>query len=128
MSTWEAGAGGRGRNGEEGPPGVGLTTTPDRPGSAYGYVDMGGWVGGQANYVLVPYADWNLLKFPDKDKAMEKTLDLAMLSDIFPTGFHGAVTAGVGVGSTVYLDGAGPVGLACAASCQLLRAAAGVVG
>ena len=43
---------------------------------------MGGWVGGQAEYVLVPYADWNLLKFPDKDQAMEKILDLTMLSDI----------------------------------------------
>ena len=57
---------------------------------------MGGWVGGQAEYALVPYADWNLLKFPDKDQAMEKILDLTMLSDIFPTGFHGAYTAGVG--------------------------------
>ena len=62
---------------------------------------MGGWVGGQAEYVLVPYADWNLLKFPDKDQAMEKILDLTMLSDIFPTGYHGAYTAGVDVG----LDG-----------------------
>src|SRR5437773_5050243 len=61
--------------------------------------------------LLVPYADWNLLKFPDKDRAMEKILDLTMLSDIFPTGFHGAVTAGVGPGSTVYDAGAGPVGL-----------------
>ena len=52
---------------------------------------MGGWVGGQAEYVLVPYADWNLLKFPDRDQALEKILDLTMLSDIFPTGFHGAV-------------------------------------
>ncbi len=52
---------------------------------------MGGWVGGQAEYVLVPYADWNLLKFPDKDQALEKILDLTMLSDIFPTGFHGCV-------------------------------------
>jgi threonine dehydrogenase-like Zn-dependent dehydrogenase len=51
---------------------------------------MGGWVGGQAEYVTVPYADWNLLKFPDRDQAMEKILDLTMLSDIFPTGFHGA--------------------------------------
>jgi glutathione-independent formaldehyde dehydrogenase len=58
---------------------------------------MGGWVGGQAEYVLVPYADWNLLKFPDRDQALEKVMDLTMLSDIFPTGFHGAVTAGVGV-------------------------------
>ena len=45
------------------------------------------------------------------------------LSDIFPTGFHGAVTAGVEVGSTVYIAGAGPVGLAAAASAQLLGAA-----
>jgi glutathione-independent formaldehyde dehydrogenase len=89
---------------------------------------MGGWVGGQANYVLVPYADWNLLKFPDKDQAMEKILDLAMLSDIFPTGYHGAVSAGVGVGSTVYIAGAGPVGLAAATSAQLLGAAVVIVG
>ena len=55
---------------------------------------MGGWVGGQAEYVTVPYADWNLLKFPDKEQAMEKILDLTMLSDIFPTGYHGCVHGG----------------------------------
>jgi glutathione-independent formaldehyde dehydrogenase len=119
---------GRCRNCKEGKTGVCLNVNPDRPGSAYGYVDMGGWVGGQANYVLVPYADWNLLKFPDKDQAMEKILDLAMLSDIFPTGYHGAVSAGVGVGSTVYIAGAGPVGLAAATSAQLLGAAVVIVG
>ncbi|GAA5162365.1 formaldehyde dehydrogenase, glutathione-independent [Ornithinimicrobium tianjinense] len=119
---------GRCRNCKEGKTGICLNVNPDRPGSAYGYVDMGGWVGGQAEYVLVPYADWNLLKFPDKDRAMEKILDLTMLSDIFPTGFHGAVSAGVGVGSTVYVAGAGPVGLAAAASAQLLGAAVVVVG
>ena len=59
---------------------------------------MGGWVGGQAEYVMVPYADFNLLKFPDKDQAMAKIKDLTLLSDIFPTGYHGAVTAGVGPG------------------------------
>ena len=105
---------GRCRNCKEGQTGVCLNTNPDRPGSAYGYVDMGGWVGGQAEYVMVPYADWNLLKFPDKDQAMEKILDLTMLSDIFPTGYHGAYTAGVKSGSTVYIAGAGPVGLAAA--------------
>jgi glutathione-independent formaldehyde dehydrogenase len=119
---------GRCRNCKEGHTGVCLTTNPDRPGAAYGYVDMGGWVGGQANYVLVPYADWNLLKFPDKDQAMEKILDLTMLSDIFPTGFHGVYTAGVGPGSTVYVAGAGPVGLAAAYSAQLLGAAVVIVG
>ncbi|WP_152192903.1 formaldehyde dehydrogenase, glutathione-independent [Georgenia satyanarayanai] len=105
-----------------------LNVNPDRPGSAYGYVDMGGWVGGQAEYVLVPYADWNALVFPDRDQAMEKILDLAMLSDILPTGYHGAVSAKVGTGSTVYIAGAGPVGLAAAASAQLLGAAVVVVG
>jgi glutathione-independent formaldehyde dehydrogenase len=119
---------GRCKNCKQGKTGVCLNVNPDRPGSAYGYVDMGGWVGGQANYVLVPYADWNLLKFPDKDQAMEKILDLAMLSDIFPTGYHGAVSAGVGVGSTVYIAGAGPVGLAAATSAQLLGAAVVIVG
>jgi hypothetical protein len=51
---------------------------PSRAGGAYGYVDMGGWIGGQAEYVMVPYADFNLLKFPDRDKAMAKIRDLTM--------------------------------------------------
>jgi len=119
---------GRCRNCKERATGVCLNTNPARPGSAYGYVDMGGWVGGQAEYVLTPYADFNLLKFPDKDQALEKILDLTMLSDIFPTGFHGAYTAGVGPGSTVYIAGAGPVGLASAHSAQFLGAAVVIVG
>ncbi len=119
---------GRCRMCKEGHTGVCLNTNPERPGAAYGYVDMGGWVGGQAEYVMVPYADWNLLRFPDPDQAMEKILDLTMLSDIFPTGYHGCVTAGVGAGSTVYIAGAGPVGLAAAHSAQLLGAAVVIVG
>src|SRR4051795_5112225 len=119
---------GRCRNCREGQTGICTNVNPARAGSAYGYVDMGGWVGGQAEYVLVPYADWNLLRFPDRDQALEKIMDLTMLSDILPTGFHGAVTAGVGVGSTVYVAGAGPVGLAAAASAQLLGAAVVIVG
>jgi glutathione-independent formaldehyde dehydrogenase len=119
---------GRCRNCREGKTGICLTVNPARAGAAYGYVDMGGWVGGQAEYVLVPYADFNLLKFPDKAKAMAKIRDLTLLSDIFPTGYHGAVTAGVTTGSIVYVAGAGPVGLACAASCHLLGAAVVIVG
>src|SRR5215212_8987709 len=119
---------GRCRNCKEGRTGICLNVNPSRPGAAYGYVDMGGWVGGQAEYVLVPYADFNLLKFPDKDQAMEKIKDLTLLSDIFPTGYHGAVSAGVGPGSTCYVAGAGPVGLACAASCHLLGASVVIVG
>ena len=119
---------GRCRMCKEGNTHICLNVNPDRPGSAYGYVDMGGWVGGQAEYVMVPYADFQLLKFPDKDQAMEKILDLTMLSDIFPTGYHGAVSAGVKTGSTVYVAGAGPVGLAAAHSAQLLGAAVVIVG
>jgi len=119
---------GRCNNCKSGKTGICLNVNPARPGAAYGYVDMGGWVGGQAEYVMVPYADFNLLKFPNRDQALSKMADLALLSDIFPTGYHGAVTAGVGPGTTVYVAGAGPVGLACAASCQLLGAAAVIVG
>ena len=119
---------GRCRNCKEGKTGICLNVNPARPGAAYGYVDMGGWVGGQADYVMVPYADFNLLKFPDKDQAMAKIRDLTLLSDIFPTGYHGAVSAGVGPGSVVYIAGAGPVGLASAASCHLLGAAVVIVG
>jgi glutathione-independent formaldehyde dehydrogenase len=119
---------GRCGNCKERATGVCLNVNPARPGAAYGYVDMGGWVGGQAEYVMVPYADFNLLKFPDKAQAMEKIRDLTCLSDILPTGYHGAVCAGVTTGSTVYVAGAGPVGLACAAACQLLGAACVIVG
>lgn len=119
---------GRCRNCKEGKTGICLNVNPARPGAAYGYVDMGGWVGGQAEYVMVPYADFNLLKFPDKDQALDKIKDLTLLSDIFPTGYHGAVSAGVGPGTIVYVAGAGPVGLACAASCHLLGAAVVIVG
>jgi len=119
---------GRCRNCKERKTGICLNVNPARPGAAYGYVDMGGWVGGQAEYVMVPYADFNLLKFPDKHQAMEKIRSLTCLSDIFPTGYHGAVTAGVKPGATVYVAGAGPVGLASAAACHLLGAACVIVG
>ena len=120
---------GRCRNCKEGKTGICLNVNPDRPGSAYGYVDMGGWVGGQAQYVLVPYADWNLLKFPDKDQAMEKILDLTMLVGHLPDRLPRLRHApGSQPGSTVYIAGAGPVGLAAAASAFLLGAAVVIVG
>src|ERR1700719_2246956 len=119
---------GRCRACRQGDTGVCLTVNEGRAGGAYGYVDMGGWIGGQAKYVMTPYADFNLLKFPDKDLAMSKIRDLTMLTDILPTGFHGALTAGVGAGSTVYVAGAGPVGLAAAAAARLLGAAVVMIG
>jgi glutathione-independent formaldehyde dehydrogenase len=85
---------GRCRNCREGQTGICENVNPGRAGSAYGYVDMGGWEGGQAEYVMVPFADFNLLKFPDRDQALEKILDLTMLSDIFPTGLPRRVHRG----------------------------------
>jgi len=119
---------GRCRNCKEGKTGLCLWVNPARPGGAYGYVDMGGWRGGQAQYVMVPYADWNVLRFRDKDQALARIRDLTMLSDIFPTGYHGCVSAGVTTGSTVYIAGAGPVGLAAATAAFLLGAATVIVG
>lgn len=105
-----------------------LNVNGDRAGGAYGYVDMGGWIGGQAEYVMVPYADFNLLKLPPLSEVKDKIKDLALLADIFPTGFHGALSAGVKVGSMVYIAGAGPVGLCAAVSARLLGAACVMVG
>src|ERR1700719_4546515 len=118
---------GRCRNCREQKTGICLNVNPARPGGAYGYVDMGGWVGGQAEYVMVPYADFNLLKFPDKDQALAKITALTCLSDILPTGYHGCVSAGVTTGSTVLISGAGPVGLAAASAAFLLGAAVVIV-
>lgn len=117
----------RRRNCKERATGVCLTVNPGRAGGAYGYVDMGGWIGGQAEYAMIPYADFNLLKFPDKAQAMEKILDLTCLSDILPTGYHRRVSAGVTTGSTVLISGAGPVGLAAASAALLLGAAVVIV-
>src|ERR1700684_916047 len=119
---------GRCRTCREGDTGVCLHVNSDRAGGAFGYVDMGGWIGGQADYVMVPYADFNLLKFPDKARALEKIRDLTCLSDILPTGFHGAVTAKVGVGSTVDVAGAGRGRLPRAAAARTLGAAAVMIG
>src|SRR4030088_1674467 len=89
---------GRCRTCREGHTYVCLNVNEKQAGGAYGYVDLGGWVGAEAEYVMVPYADFTLLRFPDKDQAKAKILDLTMLTDILPTGFHGAVNAGVQAG------------------------------
>ena len=100
---------GRCRNCRNGRTEVCQTCNPDADSAAYGF-NLGGWDGGQAEYLFVPYADFQLLKFPDRDQAMEKIRDLALLSDILPTAFHGLMEAGAKPGSTVYLAGAGPRG------------------
>ncbi|MFJ6540340.1 alcohol dehydrogenase catalytic domain-containing protein [Streptomyces sp. NPDC091385] len=102
-------------------------TNPKLACGAYGF-NLGDWTGGQAEYLFVPYADFQLLRFPDKDQAMEKIRDLALLSDILPTAFHGLMEAGAKPGSTVYLAGAGPVGRCGAAAARLLGASCIIVG
>ena len=103
------------------------TVNESAPVGAYGF-DLGGWQGGQSQFCMVPYADFALLKFPDRDQAMDRMLELAFLSDILPTGFHGCVSEQVKPGSTVYVAGAGPVGRCAAASARLLGAACVIIG
>lgn len=118
---------GRCRNCKERHTDVCMNVNPEVDCGAYGF-NLGDWQGGQSEYLMVPYADWNLLKFPDKDQAMSKIRDLTLLSDILPTGFHGCIEARVGSGSTVYIAGAGPVGRCAAASARFLGASCIIVG
>jgi glutathione-independent formaldehyde dehydrogenase len=108
-------------NCEAGYTGFCLTVNPNGAGGAYGYVGMGPYTGGQAEYLRVPFADFNALRLPGEE-GDEFEDDFACLSDIFPTGYHGAVMADVGVGDTVAVYGAGPVGIMAAYS-SFLRGA-----
>ncbi|MGH3848685.1 MAG: glutathione-independent formaldehyde dehydrogenase [Pseudonocardiaceae bacterium] len=89
-------------------------------GAAYGYANMGPYAGGQAERLRVPHADFNLLALPPGDQLES---DFTMLSDIFPTAYHGCVLGEVGAGHSVAVFGAGPVGLLAAHSAVLLGAA-----
>jgi glutathione-independent formaldehyde dehydrogenase len=95
-----------------------LRTNPTEgmDGGAYGYANMGPYDGGQAEFLRVPYADFNLLQLP---AGTQWENDFTMLSDIFPTGYHGTELAAVGAGDTVAVFGAGPVGLMAAHSAFL---------
>lgn len=99
-----------------------ITVNPGFAGGAYGYVAMGPYTGGQAEYLRVPFADFNCLPLP---AGKQNEADYALLADIFPTGYHGAELAGVKPGESVAVFGAGPVGLMAAYSC-LLRGASEV--
>lgn len=99
-----------------------LTVNPGFAGGAYGYVAMGPYSGGQAEYLRVPFADFNCLTLP-ADGSHEA--DFVLLADIFPTGYHGCELAQVSPGESVVVYGAGPVGLMAAYS-ALLRGAARV--
>ncbi|HTL34613.1 MAG TPA: zinc-dependent alcohol dehydrogenase [Kofleriaceae bacterium] len=86
---------------------------------AFGYAHMtGGFAGGQAEYVRVPFADFGALKVPDS-LIDEQVL---FLSDIFPTGYMGAEMADIKPGSVIAVFGCGPVGQFAIASAKLLGA------
>ena len=104
-------------NCERGLTGFCLTTNPGFAGGAYGFAGMGPYSGGQAELLRVPYGDFNCLVLPADAQAKEN--DYAMLSDIFPTGYHATELAGVIPGDTVVIYGAGPVGLMAAYSANL---------
>jgi glutathione-independent formaldehyde dehydrogenase len=110
------------KNCERGFTGFCLTVNPGFAGGAYGYVAMGPYMGGQAEKLRVPYADFNCLKLPPGN---EHETDFILLADIFPTGYHGNELAGVMPGESVAVYGAGPVGLMAAYS-ALLRGASKV--
>ena len=103
-------------NCERGQTGFCLTTNPDGAGAAYGYAGMGPYAGGQAEYLRVPFADFNCLELPESD---EHENGFATLSDIFPTGYHGTEMAEVKPGETVAVFGAGPVGIIAAYSAMI---------
>jgi threonine dehydrogenase-like Zn-dependent dehydrogenase len=90
---------------------------PGMAGAAYGFAGMGPYEGGQAQYLRVPYADFNCLKLPDD--ADEKETDYVMLSDIFPTGWHATRLADLKPGESILIYGAGPVGLMAAISAKV---------
>lgn len=98
-----------------------LTTNPGNAGAAYGYAGMGPYNGGQAEFLRVPYADFNCLKLPEDAK--EKESDYVMLSDIFPTGWHATELAGLKPGENIVIYGCGPVGLMAAHSAMIKGAA-----
>jgi glutathione-independent formaldehyde dehydrogenase len=105
------------RNCTDGYPSACLRANPTgQPGAGYGYPHMGGYWGGQAELLRVPWADYNLLHLPG---GSEHENDFALLSDIFPTGYHGTELANVAPGKTVAVFGAGPVGLLAAYSAML---------
>ena len=77
------------------------------PSGLFGYTHMlGGYAGGQAQYVRVPFADVGPIKVPD-NLTDEQVL---FLSDIFPTGYMGAENCDIKPGDTVAIWGCGPVG------------------
>ena len=92
------------------------TVNPGMAGGAYGFASMGSYRGGQAELLRVPFADFNALILPE---GTEHENDFTMLSDVFPTGWHGVQLSGQRPGESVVVFGAGPVGLMAAHSAMI---------
>ncbi len=110
------------RNCEEGYTAFCTNVNPGFAGGAYGYVAMGPYKGGQAQYLRVPYADFNALLLPP---GKEHESDFILLADVFPTGWHGVTLSGFQPGEKIAIFGAGPVG-SMAAYSAILRGASEV--
>lgn len=99
-------------------PTIGETAYGYSTAALFGYSHMlGGYAGGQAEYVRVPFADVGCLKVPEA-VSDERAL---FLSDIFPTGYQAAENAGIKDGDTVAIWGCGPVGLFAIKSAQMFN-------
>ena len=107
------------RNCEDGLTAFCLTVHPDpnMAGAAFGFAGMGPFNGGQAEYLRVPFGDFNCLRLPED--AEEKEDDYVMVADIFPTGWHATRLAGLRPGESCVVYGAGPVGLMAAYSAMI---------
>lgn len=95
-----------------------LTTHPGKFGAAYGYPNMGGYKGAMTTHVRVPFADANCLRLPG-EPGDDWEHDFVMLADAFPSGYHATHLAGVSLGDSVAIYGAGPVGLSALLSAHL---------
>ncbi len=105
------------RNCERGFTSACLTMNPPHTGAGYGYAEMGPYQGGQAEYLVVPYGDFNCLRLPED--AEEKESDYVMLADIWPTGWHAVELSGLQAGESIVIYGGGPVGLMAALSASI---------
>lgn len=91
----------------------------EKGGALFGYTDLyGGYDGGQAQYVRVPYADFGPRLVPEQFSDEQ----VLFLTDIFPTGYSGVDWAEIKGGETVVIFGAGPVGIMTAKSAWLRNA------
>ncbi len=99
-----------------------LTVNPGTTGGAYGYPGMGGYMGTQAEYARIPFADANCLKLPG-EAGDDWENDFVLLADAFPTGWHATELAEVSAGNSVAIFGAGAIGLLAAYSALRFRGA-----